>query len=89
MPDGGMLATKTSFDPKLDSIQITISDTGNGMDKSTMSKVFHPFFATKSKGTGLGLAVAMRVAKEHGGDIWVESYPSKGTSVTLELPISI
>jgi len=89
MPDGGVLATKTSYGANLDTIQIMITDTGYGIKKSTMSKVFRPFFTTKSKGTGLGLAIAMRVAKEHGGNIWVESYPSKGTSVTLELPISI
>ena len=79
MPNGGMLATKTSYDTKLDSIQITISDTGSGMDKSIKSKVFQPFFTTKRKGSGLGLAITRRLVEQHGGQIYLESDPGKGT----------
>ena len=85
MPNGGMLATKTSYDPKLDSIQITISDTGTGMDKNLVSKVFQPFFTTKRKGSGLGLSITRRLIEQHGGHIDLESEPGKGTAFNIFL----
>jgi PAS domain S-box-containing protein len=85
MPDGGMLATKTSYDAKLNSIQITISDTGTGMDKSLVSKIFQPFFTTKRKGSGLGLSITRRLIEQHGGHIDLESEPGKGTAFNIFL----
>jgi PAS domain S-box-containing protein len=85
MPDGGMLATKTFYDAKLNSIQITISDTGNGMDKSLVNKVFQPFFTTKRKGSGLGLSITRRLIEQHGGHIDLESDPGKGTAFNIFL----
>jgi two-component system sensor histidine kinase AtoS len=88
MPDGGMLATKTSYDTKLDSIEITISDTGTGMDQSIKSKVFQPFFTTKRKGSGLGLAITRRLIEQHGGQIYLESDPGKGTVFNIFLHVN-
>ena len=88
MPDGGMLATKTSYDKKLDSIEITISDTGTGMDASVKSKVFQPFFTTKRKGSGLGLAITRRLVEQHGGQIYFESDPGKGTVFNIFLHVN-
>ncbi|MCG6916050.1 MAG: PAS domain S-box protein [Deltaproteobacteria bacterium] len=88
MPDGGILATKTYYDDKLDSIQITISDTGKGMDKSLISKVFQPFFTTKRKGSGLGLSITRRLIEQHGGHIDVESDPGKGTVFDIFLNVN-
>ena len=88
MPDGGILATKTSYDKKLDSIEITISDTGSGMDKSVKSKVFQPFFTTKRKGSGLGLAITRRLVEQHGGQIYLESDPGKGTVFNIFLHVN-
>ena len=85
MPDGGMLATKTSYDARLNTIQITISDTGTGMDKSLVSKVFQPFFTTKRKGSGLGLSITRRLVEQHGGHIDLESEPGKGTAFNIFL----
>jgi PAS domain S-box-containing protein len=85
MPDGGMLATKTSYDAKVNSIQITISDSGTGMDKSLVSKVFQPFFTTKRKGSGLGLSITRRLIEQHGGHIDLESEPGKGTAFNIFL----
>jgi len=85
MPDGGILATKTSYDAKLDSIQITISDTGNGMEQSVKSKVFQPFFTTKRRGSGLGLAITRRLIEQHGGQIYLESDLGKGTEFNIFL----
>ena len=88
MPDGGMLATKTSYDKKLDSIEITISDTGTGMDQSVKSKVYQPFFTTKRKGSGLGLAITRRLVEQHGGQIYLESDPGKGTVFNIFLHVN-
>ncbi len=88
MPDGGMLATKTSYDERLDSIQVTISDTGQGMDRGIMSKIFQPFFTTKRKGTGLGLAITRRLIEQHGGHIHLESDPGRGTVFNIFLYVN-
>jgi signal transduction histidine kinase len=88
MPDGGILATKTSYDAKLGSIQITISDTGTGMEESVKSKVYQPFFTTKRKGSGLGLAITRRLVEQHGGQIYVESDPGKGTVFNIFLHVN-
>lgn len=67
---------------------ITIEDTGSGIPKENISRIFEPFFTTKTigKGTGLGLAIAAGIIKGHGGDIFVESSPGKGSKFTIKLP---
>jgi len=71
-------------------IKISITDTGIGMDEKTMKKVFDPFFTTKKKerGTGLGLASAYGIIKNHGGIITVESKQNRGTTISFYLPAS-
>jgi len=68
---------------------ITISDTGNGIDKTLINKIFDPYFTTKGlgKGTGLGLSVVYGILKEHGGDIRVYSEVGKGTAFHVYLPL--
>jgi PAS domain S-box-containing protein len=87
MPDGGALAVKTSYDAALNSIRIAIADNGKGIEKTTLDQIFQPFFTTKSKGSGLGLAITRRLVEEHGGDIYVESTPDKGTVVNVSLQV--
>ncbi len=69
-------------------VEVTVSDTGMGIDSETLPKVFEPFFTTKpkGKGTGLGLSMAYGVVKNHGGTISIESQPDHGTSVVIRLP---
>jgi two-component system sensor histidine kinase HydH len=84
MPDGGVL--DVSVRSAGDSAQITVTDTGLGMDEETRSQIFTPFYTTKSRGIGLGLAVTNRVVEAHGGTITVRSTPSVGTSFTVTVP---
>ncbi len=90
MPSGGQLLieTRNSSPPCADSVIISISDTGIGMDSQVLSRVFEPFFTTKEHGTGLGLATSYGIIKENGGDLRVESTPAKGTTFRIELPVA-
>ncbi|SNB45840.1 nitrogen regulation protein NR(II) [Geobacter sp. DSM 9736] len=69
------------------SVTISVSDTGCGMDRSEMNRVFEPFFTSKKKGTGLGLATVYRIIEAHGGTITVESSKGKGSVFTVNLPL--
>jgi len=71
-----------------ETISIEISDTGKGMSKDTLSKVFNPFFTTKSKGTGLGLSICKRLVEQHDGSISVASQPGVGTKFLITLPLA-
>jgi two-component system NtrC family sensor kinase len=65
---------------------ITVSDTGRGIPRESLDKIFEPFFTSKDKGTGLGLAIVYNIIKKHKGDIIVESEAGKGTTFTITLP---
>lgn len=69
---------------------ITISDTGTGISRKLLSKIFDPFYTTKApgEGTGLGLTVAYNVVNDHQGSIEIDSEPEKGSIVTVKLPLS-
>ncbi len=70
-------------------VDITVSDTGHGIEKEHLDKIFNPFFTTKEvgKGTGIGLSVVHRIIKNHYGSIKVNSEPGKGTTFNVFLPI--
>jgi signal transduction histidine kinase len=70
-----------------DSLRVSIGDTGRGIPREDLEKVFEPFFSTKRKGTGLGLAIVHQIVEGHGGDIQVESQQREGTSFRIILPI--
>jgi signal transduction histidine kinase len=68
--------------------EVRIRDTGRGMPPDEQARIFETLYSTKSGGTGLGLAVAERIARAHGGDILVESEPGRGTTMTVRIPLA-
>ena len=68
-------------------LAISISDTGRGIPKEDLERVFEPFFSTKRKGTGLGLAIVHQIVESHKGEIKVESRAGEGTTFRITLPI--
>jgi two-component system cell cycle sensor histidine kinase/response regulator CckA len=97
MPDGGQLriitrnvaiAEPAGRENPVGSIELEVRDTGIGMDAETRSRIYEPFFTTKSggKGTGLGLATVLNIVRRHRGTIEITSQPGEGTQVVVRLP---
>jgi len=86
MPSGGLLEIETSMNDSM--VLVDIRDTGVGISQENIKRIYDPFFTTKStgNGTGLGLAVTYGIIQEHGGRIFVDSTPGKGTHFRLKLP---
>jgi len=87
MPGGGTLSVVTGGDT--DIVYVAISDTGTGIRKEHLDKIFDSFFTTKGevKGVGLGLSVCYGFIEDHGGDIEVKSQVGEGTTFTISLPV--
>jgi signal transduction histidine kinase len=86
MPDGGMLEVSVNIKDK--EIYICVKDTGIGIPKNSLDKVFDPFYTTSvvGKGTGLGLSLCYSIIKQHDGLIDVESVEGKGSTFIVRLP---
>jgi len=102
MPEGGTLSMETElvnldhehikpaeYEAPGEYALISVSDTGTGMDRETLRKIYDPFFTTKEvgKGTGLGLAMTYGIIKQHNGYINASSEPGLGTTFTIHLPL--
>jgi signal transduction histidine kinase len=67
---------------------VEIRDNGSGIRPEDLEKVFTPFFTTKEKGSGLGMAISLKIIKEHNGFIRIDSEPGEYTTVTVYLPVA-
>lgn len=85
MPKGGKLFVSTKLYDK-DFVEIEIKDTGIGIPKENLARLFDPFFSTKEEGTGLGLSIVYKIIQEHNGRIEVESKIGEGTTFFIYLP---
>jgi signal transduction histidine kinase len=88
MPEGGELVMSSDLDPDRKTVLLEIRDTGSGIQEEHLNHIFDPFFTTKEagQGTGLGLSIVYGIAKNHRGDIRVQSEVGKGSSFLLKLP---
>ncbi|WP_298816930.1 hybrid sensor histidine kinase/response regulator [Chloroflexus sp.] len=88
---GGTLTIRTTLRETLDgqAIEIAVTDTGVGIPKHHLDKIFNPFFTTKpvGQGTGLGLSICYGIIQEHQGQIWAESQVGIGTTIFIRLPL--
>ncbi len=84
--EGGHIEVALSGDDE--TVRFTVRDDGPGIDEETSLRLFEPFFTTKApgEGTGLGLSISRQIARDHGGDLDVESTPGEGATFTLTLP---
>jgi two-component system, sporulation sensor kinase E len=80
----GILRIRTDMDAT--HVNIGFTDTGGGMSAESLSRVFEPYFTTKSSGSGLGLLIVRRIVREHGGEMAIESNEGKGLTLTIRLP---
>jgi two-component system, sporulation sensor kinase E len=80
----GTLRIRTDLDDT--HVLVSFVDTGSGMSAENLSRVFEPYFTTKSSGTGLGLLIVRRIVREHGGELSIESTQGKGLTLTIRLP---
>ncbi|HSF17190.1 MAG TPA: ATP-binding protein [Vicinamibacteria bacterium] len=85
MPQGGLLTITTHYTPE--HVLLSIRDTGAGLAPDALRSVFEPFYSSKTRGLGLGLAIARRHIEAHGGSISAASTPDGGTEFTVSLPI--
>jgi len=90
MPQGGTLTISTAVYRDKDEIHVSFADTGEGIPKENLDKIFEPFFSTKrvGEGTGLGLSVSYGLIRNHGGEIKVTSEKGQGSVFTVILPVS-
>ena len=84
MPNGGTLEIASA--ENMNDLQVTFADTGIGMSEDVLAKLFTPLFTTKAHGMGLGLPICKRIVEAHGGKIFVQSTPNKGTMFIVKLP---
>lgn len=84
MKTGGILRIRTSADET--HVNVSFSDTGGGIPPENISRIFEPYFTTKTGGTGLGLLIVRRIIRAHGGEVVLESAAGRGLTLTLRFP---
>ncbi|HYZ87216.1 MAG TPA: ATP-binding protein, partial [Bryobacteraceae bacterium] len=69
-----------------DQVQVTIEDSGPGLDPKTMPRIFEPFYTTKAGGMGMGLSISRSIVENHGGRLWATANDGPGASFHFSLP---
>ena len=87
MPSGGCLRIQTEYRDIEEMVCIRVQDTGLGIAPDDVQRLFHPFYTTKQKGTGLGLYISRNIVEEHGGSIEVDATLAVGTAFVITLPL--
>ena len=82
----GTIVVETSHDPANSLVRVTVADDGPGIPAGEREKLFMPYYSTKGRGSGHGLAIVRRIVAEHGGSIEVADNMPRGTRFTIELP---
>ena len=88
MPDGGTMTIGSALNSDRRTVRISFRETGHGIQQSQLVHVFKPFFTTKHRGLGVGLALAKRIIESHSGTITLASEAGHGTVVVLSLPVA-
>ena len=92
-PEGGTIKIAAANFDEVDrescgGVEVTVADSGPGIQAPDMDRVFEPFFTTKPGGTGLGLYITHEIVRRHGGELSVTSEPGGGAAFTVRLPVS-
>ncbi len=87
MPQGGRVEVSARFNPPSREVIVQVSDTGEGIPEENLGRIFDYYFTTKEKGMGLGLPLAHKIVRDHGGTIEVDSVAGKGTTFRVTLPV--
>jgi signal transduction histidine kinase len=85
LSEKGIIQVRGTHDGKY--LKLIIKDNGSGIEKKDMENIFKPFFSTKAKGTGLGLAVCWQIARLHNAILSMKSTINKGTTTTINFPL--
>ena len=88
LDNNGTIVVRSKNMSEKKKIRIEIADTGKGIEKEDLQRIFDPFFSKKDGGTGLGLAIVQKIVEAHGGIVGVDSQLETGTTVWIELPVS-
>ena len=86
MPEGGDLMVSTEADRR--GVSIHVTDTGRGIPRKDLDRIFAPYYSTRKGGTGLGLPTVRRIVQEHDGNLEVHSEVGRGTRFTIALPVA-
>lgn len=94
MPNGGLLTVSiglggNKYSEISEYLEVKVADTGIGMSREALDKIFEPFHTTKDGGMGLGLTIGRKIIEQHGGNIYAESQINKGTTFVVRLPAGI
>jgi len=90
MPAGGELRLDTTYEAEdgcAGNVHVFVTDTGTGISEEDLPRVLDPFYTSKGKARGLGLSLAVRAVKRHGGELRLNSVPGRGTTVEVILPV--